>query len=391
MVVKIGPIFNPSFLENLQKEKSLAIPIVFVILAIALCVVLFYVNKTSGKVLGSTTIFYTFMAVFMTILFVIFFSFFKTGPGKGGAFFVILLVFFSILYGIMTLHPDLGPYMYAVNGFMILMVVLFVVVGLAIFYQFFIHQLQNTKGIIGFVIQFLFFLPCLFTEFVEYLQYQFSITSPPIYILLAIECILLIVPMIVWPSIKQYIFYGIPSIHLVKDPVYLNRSTVIGNTTQLFQKSINDETAFVESRNYSFSFWIFNNMNARPIGAAQNLFCYGNGYPQIKYIRENQIEIQCNINGNEKGIIIDLPAQKWHCFVFNYKNTTADIFMNGEMISSFRLGKSLPVYSASDLVIIGDTPGIQGAICNIHYYSIPLSLWQIINMYNIYSVLEIPV
>ena len=132
-------------------------------------------------------------------------------------------------------------------------------------------------------------------------------------------------------------------------------------------------------------------MNGRPIGKPQIIFYYGSGYPCIKYIGKNQIEIQCHDDIKQGKIIIELSAQNWHFFVFNYQNTMGNIFLNGEMISSFKLGKSLPVYSVHDLVRIGDIPGIQGVICNIHYYSIPLSLWRIRNIYNIYSVLEIPV
>jgi hypothetical protein len=80
--------------------------------------------------------------------------------------------------------------------------------------------------------------------------------------------------------------------------------------------------------------------------------------------------------------IVELPSQKWNNFVFNYNNQLVDIFINGHLVRTIELDE-IPIYNPTDLVTIGQDNGANGAVCNIQYYTNPLTKYQIVNNYNL--------
>jgi hypothetical protein len=69
--------------------------------------------------------------------------------------------------------------------------------------------------------------------------------------------------------------------------------------------------------------------------------------------------------------------------VFNYTSSQADLFINGHLEKTFVFSGNEPTYSASDVISVGSTDGLDGAICNIKYYAIPQSMRQIATSYNL--------
>ena len=71
--------------------------------------------------------------------------------------------------------------------------------------------------------------------------------------------------------------------------------------------------------------------------------------------------------------------QKWNNIIFNYRNGTVDVFINGVLVNS-QPGVILKnVYSS---VIVGQDGGLNGGICNVKYYDNALTLEKIERLYN---------
>jgi hypothetical protein len=84
----------------------------------------------------------------------------------------------------------------------------------------------------------------------------------------------------------------------------------------------------------------------------------------------------------ENSFRLTIPSQKWNHIVFNYYQNTVDLFINGNLERSMNL-KNSPIHMLpTDIISIGDVNGINGAICNIVYYTEPLTKTKISHIYN---------
>jgi hypothetical protein len=167
-------------------------------------------------------------------------------------------------------------------------------------------------------------------------------------------------------------------------------------------------------KNYSLSLWLFiNNQSASSSTSytkETTLFKYGyidttttagtttNCFkPQITYDQsENSYFVyMTNYTEDTKETVryrlSTMPSQRWNHFVFNYNNNTADLFINGNLERTFSFPDNVPIYSSSDIMTIGDTNGVQGAICNVSYHDVVLTGSEIKKMHAIYSVSNPPI
>jgi hypothetical protein len=78
-----------------------------------------------------------------------------------------------------------------------------------------------------------------------------------------------------------------------------------------------------------------------------------------------------------------VPNQKWNNFVINYSSQRADLFINGQLKTSFPFDNNFPVYNPNDFVIVGSEKGLDGAIYNVRFFPQNISESYIINMYNL--------
>jgi hypothetical protein len=124
------------------------------------------------------------------------------------------------------------------------------------------------------------------------------------------------------------------------------------------------------------------------------LFDYGNGKPKITYFNdESKINTKdsyyiyfTDTSKNELKYQITLPNQKWNNFVFNYQSNIVDLFINGKLERTFDFSSndlSPPKYLVTDNITTGSENGVKGAICNIEYFSSPLTKNEIVNNYNV--------
>jgi hypothetical protein len=226
-----------------------------------------------------------------------------------------------------------------------------------------------------------------------------KMTSIVIYILFIIE-ILLILLYIYSNTIINYIVKDpSKSITLLEKSAYLDIKTTIGNSYQLRMISPTpdpepDNTLYNYRKNYAISMWVYlNNQppNNKSYAEETEIFNYGYGKPRITYFndltndsKKNKYNFYFTDSPNVKtSYSMTLPSQKWNNFVFNYNSDKVDLFINGILERTFVFNKNMPKYLASDIITIGSNNGLDGAICNINYYTEALTKTKITTAYNL--------
>jgi len=287
-----------------------------------------------------------------------------------------------------------------------LIIGLMIIIALAIGYKFYSERLKALTGWQGFFINFLFYIPCLISDGLEYLLQQYNITPNIVFVLLIIELLLALsyfyLPKLLNKSIKK------TEIVLQNKPVYLNKETVVGNTEMFLFKPINvdENIEYIDQkslyrRNYCISMWVFLNVHSSSTAAYKNeteIFDYSS-HPRITYKN-----ISTNQKSQDKGIYtfyfsntksttiesdddakyeLSIPNQKWNLISFNYFDTKVDLYINGNLERTYTFSDNIPQYSPEDLVKLGKDNGLNGAICNVSYNKKPLTSTEISTAYNI--------
>jgi hypothetical protein len=244
----------------------------------------------------------------------------------------------------------------------------------------------------------IFYIPCLFIQFADYLKEQFNLTTKTIWIFLALE-ILLVLLIYVIPRIYQYMIDRNSSV-LLRDPIYLNKKYSLGTFEEL-NKDINKSINKSRKYEYSISTWYYINPQPPNTSAA-----YGGWTPIINYGNKpileyngltNKLRVQTNVPNHTDGdikdklkeiyITNDIDYQKWNNIVFNYDGANIDIFSNGKLVAT---QPNISPYMRFDTLNTGSDNGIHGGVCNVKYYPESLKKTDIINTYNLLKTLNPP-
>jgi hypothetical protein len=287
-----------------------------------------------------------------------------------------------------------------------LLIPIIVLVGVAIFYKMIMNYINNLTGVSGFIADLIFFIPCMLVDLLEYMKQQFKITPSIVYILFIIEILLILLyiylPAVVSKSLKT------KSTVLLNKPVYLSSEKLLATSKvgELDNSNSNNQTTTTMNyrRNYSISFWTMVNTHSNSNISYVNentIFKYGhidsnnnkNYKPYVSYkIDETGDNYTFHFSNSKDSVYkVSLPTQKWHNFVFNYNNSRVDLFINGKLERTYEFSDDLPVYSSSDEIIVGNENGLDGAVCNVQYFTVPLTNTDIANMYNLYMLKNPPV
>jgi hypothetical protein len=274
---------------------------------------------------------------------------------------------------------------------------LILAVGLALFFYVFSNYLKSFTGWGGFLVYFLFYIPCLLLSFVQYFISEFKLTTSPVLILFVVELLLLLLYIYI-PKLINHISSkeGIP---VLEGSVFLNSP----NTFSLSGRNIMPDMDIQLAGNinktpfqdYAISMWTYVNAhstNKIAYNKESIVFDYGKGKPKVTYFPGDNPDaapvyrIYFTTQDKDSSFYeLKLPMQRWNNLVFNYSSTHADLFVNGhlERTFSFANGK-MPIIKPADVITTGSVDGLHGAISNIRYYLTPLSKHRIANMYNIF-------
>jgi hypothetical protein len=308
-----------------------------------------------------------------------------------------------------------------------------------------------TKSIIGVKLlkllwSCIIYIPCLFLDLIQSSQGAVGDTTRPIWIILAIE-ILLIAILYGGPYFINYI--GASASQIVAAPVSLKEKYDTNLTTQSEQIFIYHNTGIdrspedtaancpIEEKkryNYAISGWFLLNNVSSPVNQDLEIFDFG-GVPKMTYNSSTtELKVKCNIidissnlpidaNGTEmynskaayNAIIsgkskevqtklrmlqneedadldVSIPLQKWNYFVVNYNGKTMDLFLNTKLI--FKSDFIMPDIQLKPITV-GDTntdkrKGLNGSICNFAFHKIPLTKEQIRWTYTMFKSFDPP-
>jgi len=184
-------------------------------------------------------------------------------------------------------------------------------------------------------------------------------------------------------------------------PVYLNTQTTINNKLPPLpnMNEINDKTQLnkppkvFRNNNYGLSMWIYVNENVTTNDEIEIMnFC--GGKPRITYLNNGNhvnsyyIYFTDNVKhgspAEDNRYILYLNNQKWNYFAFSYYSNSVDLFINGKLERTFTFTNNTPLtIRQSDVISVGKNNGLNGAICNLLYYTDPLTKFQVANTYNL--------
>ena len=320
-----------------------------------------------------------------------------------------------------------------------MILVMIILMALSIFYNLFLNQSYRQKNILGFVIQFIFYIPCLLGDAVNYMIKDFQRSPPLVYILLGIEILLVLLYIYIPKLLKSDIQKN--GFQLLKDPVFLSDRRTLDNCNYAMMTYMKDLDALevpdsgmpanpakFDNSEYAFSFWL--NTNETPANGDQqfNIFYLGNdfdrtkpsGKPYLYYDNSHNdtpftfvfTDHNLSDDSTTKQDILarftyrtDLPRQRWNHIVLNYLNHRVDLFINGEVVHSISFTVDTdgsgsvdsihtPLLRADDnnVLLVGDRQeSIHGAICNIMVYRKALMAEQIVHAYNLLNLRNPPI
>ena len=263
-----------------------------------------------------------------------------------------LILFFFIMSSFVNLMIKFNNIAIILN---IIIILLIIVITLALLWMFIFKSIK-TNETLHFIIDFIFFIPCLLIELIEYIKHQLSITTKTIWILLIIE-IIFIIFYLLFPFLSKKLASKGGDI-LLKSPIYTNNKKIFGSTQK--------------DPNYSIGLQIWINPqppNTNPqYNKFTSLFNYGNR-PNILYNgKTNTLKIMMKNKKNDLVTVYktnDFPYQAWLKFIIISRNGIVDIFLNNKLVGSL---EGVIPYLSKDEISTGTKDGINGGIKNIIYF-----------------------
>ena len=318
-----------------------------------------------------------------------------------------------------------------------------VMVALIVF-MFLFHL---TKSIIGVKLlkllwSCIIYIPCLFLDLLQGSQSAVGDTTRPIWIIVAIE-LLLIAILYGGPYLINYI--GAAASPIVAAPVSLKQLYDTNLTTQSKEifiyhntgadRSPEDKAANCPAEEkkryeYSISGWFILNNNVTTKNTDLEIFNFGN-VPRLTYNpSKNELRILCNTLDTDSGqskpsyevynsrknykaflgggrdtedtktklkmliddedLDADIPLQRWNYFVINYNGKTMDFFLNNKLVN--RSDFIMPDIQLAPITVGAEKgKGLNGSICNFAFHKYPLTKEQIRWTYNMLKTQNPPI
>ena len=311
----------------------------------------------------------------------------------------VLLIYISIstiIWYFLYYNNILNYFIWGIS----LLLFLIIIIGLSLIFIIFGNYLKTFDGLTGNIINFIFYIPCLFNDIIEYVLNDWKSTTQPIIIVFLIELLLIFLYLTIPWIMKKYSLKN--SISILDNTIFLDNMNIIPmHENSIIQNipSPNMNANKIYRRNYGISLWLYINKHGTNHSAYVNetdIFNYGNGKPRItymydkkdKYKKDKLIFYFTNIENQDNTDIksyyeLTLPSQKWNHVFFNYYSNHVELFINGNLERSYIFKNNYPVYSPSDTITLGSNDNLKGAITNVKYYKNNLDINQITNIYNL--------
>jgi len=362
---------------------------------------------------------YTLIYIISILLFIIIaFSYIITtfDPKIKTSLFIYIGVLFAIVITITIITGSSITNLFINNYVQNILLFLIICIALVIFYYMFLEKIASKPGWVSFIINFIFYIPCIVTDGIKFIFQDMSSGKSNVSFLLFMELIIISIYFYFYPRLQNSVYDN--GVILLKSPLQLNKEVRID--AELYKsfankKPLPDSKVTMDSpirQTYSLSMWIYLNIQPKTQYAytkESTIFAYtnaeGEGHPKITYQNnENGIDqyvfyLSSIHDTSENGVpqkhIMNLPHQKWNNIVFNYRDLYVDIFINGNLEVSIPL-QYIPKYTNMDKITIGENginnrTGLYGSICNVVYYKNIMTKGQIVDNYNLLSIRNPPV
>jgi len=378
------------------------------LLFVAICGTVLYFASNNPQALGNDTFKYVLgIVISFIIILAVFIPTILSGANslQMALLFVLSFVFIgTVAFSFIQLtSQSAGVMNYMLNG----LVILGLIIGLGLLFLAIGNNLRQQKGWIGFIVNLIFYVPCLTVDYIKYLTREFKTTVNYVYVLYAIE-IAIILSYIYLPKLVSYLFLS-DGDSILAEPMFLDTHKTFPLGSLIIQDRIgaNDLTAQnlppVYRSTYALTMWIYiNSQTSIDTSKETPVMSFGNGKPRITYYYDNTNSMKPNslkvyftnntANNNEPAVYsFNLPTQKWCFLAFNYTANLVDFFVNGKLEYTFRFNQSnIPVFSGNDMLEMGSTNNLSAAICNVKYFKNNLTRGQIANAYNVLSLSNPP-
>jgi len=409
------------FFSELNKDSNLmnAYLIYFVVyVTIIFMTISFYLYNTdksifSEKTFVSNKALLFFVGIVLPLIKVLFFTSTNITGGStntnvqiitGATAVMVLFLMLYYMYNFLSKFQIL-----IISDILTIFILLGLIVILSMLFIIFNNNLKLLNGWTGFFVYFIFYIPCLLIDFIEYIKTELKLTTNTIFILFILEVTFILCYLYLPNLINLYLKKG--GKPLLEGNKFLDKKYTLatGSELKIVDKK-SDLIANVEKKskssnqNFSLSMWVY--INTQPPSdiayvKETNIFNYGNDNkdksrkPKIVYNYDasnnkiNKFKIYFTNETSDTDIKnyyeFSMGEQKWNNIVINYNSNIADLFINGNLETSFTFAPNfnLPKYEDSDIVTIGSNNGLYGSICNIRYYYNPLSKSEIVNQYNL--------
>jgi hypothetical protein len=323
------------------------------------------------------------------------------------------IVFLLVVGGCFYLINILGLNLIIMNYIFYVVFFLILIIAMAIIYVIFSNAIKRQQGVLGFIIRLIFFIPCLVSDFLEYIRDEFKITHPIIVWLLFLEILLLILQAYL-PSLLKKLTYT-PKNSLMWYAAYLNDPKTISYSDRFMMKKLNNDVKYKEGEqtpgntslelvtqsevysdttfrnsNYAFSFWVYINAGNLSKDAytsgKTNVFTYGksdgsNAKPQINYLKDSLVIYF--VGSNAAPYLVKIPNQKWVHVVVNYGGNQAELYLDGALKYTHQYANGVPPPGEmNDTVFVGHKDGLDGSIRDVRYFEYAMTDTQINTIFN---------
>ena len=270
------------------------------------------------------------------------------------------------------------------------------ILTLTVLYQFlfksYIQKIQNP--LVLFIIDVIFYLPCLFIEFIEYIKSEYKISTKSEKLILLIELLVIGMRLLLPYLFNLYNkFFGTKGDIIESGPIYLNKQHSFGiiknKDIKSYKTTDNSIKSKLDNYNYAISTWIWINPQPPSTNSAYNtstsLLDYGNVL-QINFVKNN-IEILASTTkeGESSEPLVkiyntkNIQYQKWNNIILNYNGGTLDVFLNNNIVAS---SINITPIMYNNKITVGSNNGIHGGIKDIIYYDNVLSRNDINSIYS---------
>lgn len=298
--------------------------------------------------------------------------------GFGFVFFILIVYFFN--------NINISSQMvYLATGFVQLIIVFMIIVAFAIIYKVGYNYLYKMQGWSGFIVNLIFYIPCMLLDLLEYLKADLQQAPKAVYVLLIIELVLGL--LYVYSPIISKSFGKMLGLKdgkvVLAEPLRIDKETRLTSYVDLQKNKIDDKNQIINNK-FAISAWIYIvpvSPSHSPYNGDATIFEFTNYHPRLIY---NGAKGKFKVFFNQSSYTeVDMPLQKWNHVVFNYTKLNADLFVNGKLVGSVVRDNVNENLSISDIMTVGQVGGLSGGICNIVYFPRPLVKYEIETIYSL--------